>query len=196
MLMWLAFHGLLRPGEALSLVTADVVFTAEVDLPGLLPSGAVVTIARAKTRKRGASRQHVLLTDPHLVAFMRALLRGQSREAPLCPYTEYQLRKGFEQLLQALGVSRVFLYTLGSLRAGSASFEYLSGRPVSAIKFRGRWSAEKTLEHYLQASLTYLDLAGMPPVVYARTRLLATLAPQVIQAFLLHPERLGASANH
>ncbi len=64
------------------------------------------------------------------------------------------MRTRLQQILQRLNVP-AHAYTWASLRAGGATFDYMQGCALSAVKFRGRWSAEKTLEHYVQEFLSF-----------------------------------------
>jgi hypothetical protein len=42
------------------------------------------------------------------------------------------------------------------------------GTQVSTIKFRGRWAAEHSFEHYIQECLAFLDVSRLPDNCRAR----------------------------
>ena len=113
-----------------------------------------------KTRKKGPRRQHVVVSDPLLVRCLQRVCQHLDASSCLLPYTEHTARKRVQQVCQALGLPHN-LYAWSSLRAGGASFEYLNGMPLSALKFRGRWSAERSLDHFVQECVTFLDMAGL-----------------------------------
>jgi hypothetical protein len=175
----MGFHGLLRPGEVFVAQRRDLTFADEVDSDGMIPACAVLSIQNPKTRRRGARRQHVLLSDPMLLALMRFVWRDLSPDVRLVPYSPATARLRLAQVLARLDVP-CGLYTWASLRAGGASFEYLMGTPISSIKFRGRWGAEKSLEHYIQECLTFLDLGQLSAAARHRVAQTASLLPQLL----------------
>ncbi len=73
------------------------------------------------------------------------------------------------------------MYTWGSFRAGGASHDFMCSVPISVIKFRGRWGAERTLEHYVHECMTYLNLSSLPESVLYRVNRLAALSHTVCE---------------
>lgn len=68
-LMWVMFHGLLRPGDAGEVKVGDFKF-----VPGDTPKeigNYVVVIREPKTARRYAKTQHVILDEPPLVAYLK-----------------------------------------------------------------------------------------------------------------------------
>jgi hypothetical protein len=177
--VWMGFHGLLRPGEIFAAQREDVTFGIDVDGDEQLPPCAVLTIRNPKTRRRGARRQHVLLTDPLLLQLMERCWRDRDARERLLPYSAATARVRLQQALYRLGVPSG-VYTWASLRGGGASFEYLLGRPIAAIKFRGRWAAERSLEHYIQECLTFLDMSRLPAPARDHIHQVAKLLPQML----------------
>ncbi len=57
----------------------------------------------------------------------------------------------FRELCELVGVGG--LYTLGSLRAGGATWFFMVGKDIGWLQFRGRWAVPGTLAHYLQEGL-------------------------------------------
>ena len=73
-----------------------------------------------------------------------------------------------------------------SFRYGVASRAYLAGRDMSAIILRGRWAAESSARHYVQAGRQMLLALALPPSVatiasrLARIGLAALVAPDLV----------------
>jgi hypothetical protein len=157
----------MRPGEIFLLTRRDVVFSSSLDPYDLRQHSAVLTLQLPKTRKRGARRQHVLITDGLLVTWLHLECSRLLMDQCLLPYSSATARRRLGQLLEALGIP-VGVYTWASLRPGGASFEYMAGTPVETLRFRGRWAVPRSLEHYVQECLTYLDVVGMSSKTWAR----------------------------
>ena len=187
--LWTAFHGLLRPGELFSMVRGSVIFCSSLGYSGSQAAGAVLAIPFPKTRKYGPRRQHVMVLDWDLVAIMEVIFGHLDPAENLMPYTDATARSRFAKILERIGIPG-HMYSWASLRAGGATFDYLSGTPVAAIKFRGRWAAEKTLEHYIQECTAALDMAALPSLIQRRCQALSRFAPALLNG-LLH----GNSCN-
>ena len=88
-------------------------------------------------------------------------------------------------MLQHLGVSASCNYTLAGLRPGGATWEYLNGTPIGNLKFRGRWAAEGSLEHYVQECVAFLDFQDLSVACRQRLEKLEImfhkLIPQYVQ---------------
>ena len=160
-LVWLAYNALLRPGEVVALLRSDLIFDVDIDTAGSLPASVIVVIQKPKTRKRGPRKQHVLVNDPWLIAWLRLLFFDLPPCARLWLGTQATFARRMQRMLQMLFVPP-HLFTPSSLRSGGASYEYLRGTPIPNIKFRGRWSAERSLEHYIQECLIFLDMQSLP----------------------------------
>jgi len=158
MLLWLGYHALLRPGELSVLTPFDFVFHDRL-LGGLWQTVCIVRICRPKTRRLGPRRQHVVITESVLVKWIYAIvtpLKQSRNHATLTSYSLATLNKRFSQCLQALGIP-LHVFTLAGLRAGGATWEYLNDAAIANLKFRGRWAAESSLEHYIQECVAFLD---------------------------------------
>ena len=94
--------------------------------------------------------------------------------------------------LQVLGAggppweTRGLHFVWHSFRHGGASRAYLAGRDMSAIILRGRWAAESSARHYVQAGRQMLLALALPPSVatiasrLARIGLAALVAPDLV----------------
>ena len=86
-------------------------------------------------------------------------------------------------MLLQLGIERN-IYTFGGFRAGGASFFFVMGTPVSNIKFKGRWAQERTLEHYIQECLTFIDLHSLSTNTRFRLEGIAAAAADLVEQFI------------
>jgi hypothetical protein len=164
------------------------VFTDDLDPCGLQEASAVLSVQMPKTRRRGARRQHLLVTDPLLLQWLRRACERSLRDQYLLPYSPATARRRLVQMMSALGLPPHH-YTWASLRAGGASFEYISGRPVEALRLRGRWSAAKSLEHYVQECLSYLDTHALPQASWRKVVELSGLADALVR------DHMGSAAS-
>ena len=67
-----------------------------------------------------------------------------------------QLRRLVSTLLGRLGLGPQN-YTLGGLRAGGATMQYLRDQNIPVLMRNGRWASMKTLDHYIQEAATHLN---------------------------------------
>ena len=179
--VWLGFHGLLRPGEFADMTWQDLTFINHIY--GHM-NRAVATIQNPKTRSRGPRRQHVIISDPCLIALLQheaSSVRDVNRT--IIRVSQEHFARLFKLMIGRLGIPDHW-YTPASLRAGGATHEYLSNRPIAEIKFRGRWGAEKSLEHYIQECSTFMDLHQLGGSVLSNLNIVADCVPYLVQARL------------
>ena len=91
---------------------------------------AVIVIEEAKTWRRSARRQHVLIDDPLLLRAFAYLKRHLHPEAPWFPFTPDTLSNRLNAVLRAIGI--VGYVTLASFRTGGGD-----GRFDTKSKFAG-----------------------------------------------------------
>jgi len=181
---WLAFHGLLRPGEMASLVPTDFAFQTRFGVNGEQEQICIIRICNPKTRRLGPRRQHVLITEYVLVKWLYAVitpLRLAGSPHTITSYALASLSRKLAQILQALGVPPQ-MYTLGGFRPGGATWEYMNHVAVSHLKFRGRWAAESSLEHYIQECMAHLDFQELSESAKARIHKFALVFNLLIPA--------------
>ena len=161
-----AFDCWLRIGEVSAMVTGDVVDHRE--LADSVGRGVSVFMPVAKTGRR----QAVLVEDEGVAALLlvwkAAVLRTRGTGARLFPDPP-QLREAMQRGLRAFDDGswdlRGLSFTFHSLRHGGASRWLAAGRDLSAILLRGRWAAESSGRHYLQAGRQLLLGLQLPPHV-------------------------------
>ena len=162
-----SFDCWLRISEVAGLKARDIVDNrSQADPAG---RGVAVYLETTKTGRR----QAVLVESPEigdlLVAWRNAhRARGLSESAPLFPAPD-QLRKALAQALTGLGLGdgndRGLHFSWHSCRHGGASRAFLLNRPMSDILLRGRWKAESSGRHYVQAGRQLLIGSAVPPLV-------------------------------
>ncbi|CAE7245675.1 SUF4 [Symbiodinium sp. CCMP2456] len=176
------FHGLLRPGEILSLRRRDLLLPR--DLLSCTPV-AYVTILGAKTR-RFLQRQHAKVSDFCSVKFLDALFGHLPGIVPLFACSPAVFRKRWNLLFGSLGVPTAEDakgITPKSLRGSGATWMYQLTEDVERIQWRGRWQQRRTLEHYLQEVAGQLLLADLTESHRARILHLAAFAAPLLQMF-------------
>ena len=181
---WLAFHGLLRPGEMTALVPSDFVFQNRFGISGEDETICIVRICNPKTRRLGPRRQHVLITEYFLVQWLYYIitpLRAAGSPHTVTGYAMASLSRKLSQILQALGVPPQ-MYTLGGFRPGGATWEYINHVAIGHLKFRGRWAAESSLEHYIQECVAHLDFQEISEVARSRIHMCALVFDKLIPA--------------
>lgn len=154
---------LLRPGELLRLKGTDFALPGDFSLS---QNHAAIRIVSPKNRRQFGDEQFVGLQNPNTIAWLKESgLIG--RNTLLWTSTASRFAKLFKQLACELGVQDCN-FTPGSLRPGGATMLYGRGLSISQLRFIGRWTAEKSLEHYIQQAMATQILNRLQPSVVAR----------------------------
>lgn len=139
---------LLRPGELLRLKGVDFA------LPGvfsLSQSQAAIRVVAPKNRRQFGAEQFVTLSNQNTIAWIRQMgltaVTSCVWEAPPSRFA-----KLFKQLALELGVEKC-KFTPASLRPGGATMFYGRGMSIPVLRFLGRWTVERSLEHYIQQAM-------------------------------------------
>lgn len=162
-MLWVGFHCLLRPGELIDLKVGDFRY-----MPGRRGAWGfyVVVVREPKTRRRYARVQHVIAEELLLVMLIYYSLRFRDASEYFYGFTSSTLNKRLSTILAALGVPDLF--TLAGLRAGGATWEWLTNRNFSDLRLRGRWMNAKTLESYIQEAVAELTLGSLSQATVRR----------------------------
>ena len=147
--LFLGFHGLLRPNEILPLKRADLVLPRDVLSTELI---AYVRILHSKT-SRFMLRQHSRVSDQLAVAYLDHLFGCLPAEQLLFNCSAGVFRTRWNRLFKYLGVETAEKkrgITPKSLRGSGASWLFHHTEDVERVLWRGRWQSRRTLEHYLQ----------------------------------------------
>ena len=149
---------MLRPGELLKLHHCDV------SLPGdftLSQPFAAIRIASPKNRRQFGAEQFVVLRNPNTISWLKEfVVEGSS--AMLWEWHDSQFAKLFKQTCAELKISR--------LHPGGATMLYGQGTPISTLRFMGRWTVERSLEHYIQLAMSTQIMNKLLPEAVSRLK--------------------------
>lgn len=161
---------MLRPGELMKLKHNDFAMPGQFNLSN---SKVAIQVTSPKNRRQFGDSQFVCLQNPNAIIWLESLV-VEGSEAPFWPASRYTFVKMFKQLVQDLGVSSCH-FTPASLRPGGATMYYNQGIGIANLRFMGRWTAEKSLEHYIQQAMATQILNRLQPVAISRLRSLGAL---------------------
>ncbi len=169
---------LLRPGELFRLCPGDFA------LPGsfsLSQDRAAIRIISPKNRRQFGDSQFVTLLNPSCIAWIRDSLKVAPCDQPLWGKKAARFSRLFKQLTRELGVEDC-RFTPASLRPGGATMFFGQGVPINMLRFLGRWTVERSLEHYIQEAMATQILNKLSDKAISR---LKKLGPWCLQ-FVLH----------
>ena len=147
---WLAFEGLLRPGEVDELKISDLCFPEA----GELGQGISLVIGiRSPNTKRVWARQFALVQEPSLISWLRWWVADRPRGQRVLLVNRRRWAILFKEALSELLLSECN-YTLGSLRGGGATHQFRRHRNLGQLQFAGRWSRPETVQHDCQQTET------------------------------------------
>ena len=186
-LLEVGFFALLRPGELLNLKACDVGTLNSLSLG--LPH-CTLRISCPKNRRSMGPEQFVVLTHPCACMWLTYFAGLRRPHECLWLASAQEVRSRFHSVCRCLGLLHCRL-TPASLRAGGASYFYLSGMPISSLKFMGRWTSEATLAHYIQFATAQQVLLRLSDRTSRNLRLL------LLQGFfLLEPSAVVKQTLH
>lgn len=141
---------LLRPGELLRITTRDISLPENLSLS---QGQAAIRIESPKNRRQFGNFQFVSLKNPSTIARLRDLVAAAGDGQSLWPGPPSRFSRLFKQITSELKLEDC-KFTPGSLRPGGATFLFGEGTPINVLRFLGRWTAEKSLEHYIQHAMS------------------------------------------
>ncbi len=160
--VFLSFTGLLRPGEFCTL-TAGKCAAPGSSLHSLRDK-VMMTIVNGKNR-RVFGRIQIAISEHDVVArWMTWLLAGMHPDARIFTGGAAKFRSLMKLACKALNITHL-KFSPASLRAGGATFFFSDGVEFGKIKYRGRWAALHTLEHYVQEAAAALVLVRLEPEI-------------------------------
>eukprot|EP00438_Fugacium_kawagutii_P002055 Skav212336 [mRNA] locus=scaffold1488:19301:20410:+ [translate_table: standard] len=162
----LGYFALLRPGELFKLKGNDVL------LPNSISLGAPFAIVRLecpKNSRQMGRQQFAEVHHPDAINWMSWLVTVTKPSSPLWPSSPNRFRVMFRQLCAQLGLEGLKL-SPASLRAGGATWMLDERIEVSRIRFSGRWSNLRSLEHYLQVARAQQITLSLGPLIILRIK--------------------------
>ncbi|CAL1130725.1 unnamed protein product [Cladocopium goreaui] len=155
-LLMLGFFGLLRPGEMFKL------HSRHVTLPNSLSLGGPFAVVMLE--------QFTVVHHPDAINWLSWLtLTSVKTRKALWPSSPNKFRVMFKELCEKLGINGMKL-SPASLRAGGATWMMDEGMEISKIRFLGRWSNLRSLEHYLQVARAQQIALTLEPEAVRRLR--------------------------
>ena len=135
------------------MVRSDITLVRVEDQPV-----AILVIRNPKTRRFLGRTQHVVLRDRATVAWLQWYIVHVNPVEALWPFTYIQAAKMLKALLAIRNIPVKF--SLGSLRAGGATYLYLCHADLGRLMFTGRWTNMRTLKIYVQEAVASMVLAS------------------------------------
>ena len=176
-LIELGFFCLLRPGEIFRLKHCDVAMPSGLTL---CEQHAAIKIVSPKNRRQFGESQFVLLCNRNTIGWLKTIHIPHSEQLiwDRSPRVFALLMK---QVMRELGVANC-KFTPASLRPGGATMYYSRGISISTLRFMGRWSVERSLEHYIQQAMAAQIMNALSTKAVNRLKL---LSPHCLAQILL-----------
>lgn len=165
-LLNIGFFALLRPGEMFKLVASDVMLPNSISLGAPF---AIIRLCSPKNSRQMGRQQFAEIHHPDAVNWLAWWVTGLKSSSPLWPSSPARFRVMFKQLCARLGLEGLKL-SPASLRAGGATWMLDEKVEVSRIRFQGRWSNLRSLEHYLQVARAQQITLSLSPLIILRIK--------------------------
>eukprot|EP00971_Amphidinium_carterae_P344779 6485382-Amphidinium_carterae.1 len=184
LLVALGFHCLLRVEELMGLKWQHLEPAPAVMAQAYKLVQGLVCIERPKLRT-GLHRnnvQFVTVEDTTLAAFLAWLVADlvpADKAELIWPEGPVQFLVLWKWALHKLGLHDMHFVPSG-LRGGGATHHYLIHQDLPRLRRRGRWQAERTLEHYLHEVVYAQQQSRMPEAAANRVADWAALTPTLL----------------
>ena len=191
----LGFLVLLRPCEILSLTLGNILTPIALCGPA---DRLFLRLGQTKTSHRGgALHQHVRIDDAVFVPFVESIRKlPGAHEGQRLVLGAAEFRKKWNAIMMELGIvpTRDHGLTPAGLRAGGATHLFTATQDIALVKWRGRWQADRTLEHYLQELGSCSMLAAVPFNIRSKILALAEQTGVLLEHIIVQlaplPDRL------
>ena len=98
------------------------------------------------------------------ISWTQYLCKSQDPGLPLWPASLTKFRSCFKLVIKALDLPPS--WTPASLRSGGATYYFVvHSKSPSDLMFLGRWACERSLRHYIQASVADKSFAILAPAL-------------------------------
>ncbi len=179
----LTWAGILRIGEVLLATRSDLILPDD-SAPGT--PYILLRIRTPKTRGRAAQHQAARVDAKDFVLLITKVHENLRPNEPLWPLSAATLRKRFDALLGAVGLSAKAQggqrpFSLGSLRPGGATHLLYLTEDSELTRRRGRWLSYRTMEIYLQEILVATAVEKLSEEVKKRVKAFAAGFPEVMK---------------
>lgn len=175
----LAFDCYLRVGELTRLRRRDIVMPNDPRM-GRAATGMAVCLYRTKT----GLNQSVTLQNPVvaqlLVRWIDSLHLPPHSTARVFDFDDASLRRLMRNASLLLGLGAT-PYVPHSLRHGGATHDFLLGRGIAHVQFRGRWQSMESSRRYIQTTRALLAQHHVPQHLHDLGSLLSDSLIEVMQ---------------
>ena len=155
--LWIAFEGLLRPGELLNLRMSDIRVVRAGDV-----LVTIIAIRRPKTKAHMGRVQFAILRHQGLCQWVKWFQDLVDRPAkPLWPRTATRFRVMLKHLLRTLKLDHIG-YNIASCRPGGATYRFMLGESIERLQFQGRWASISSLKAYIQEPMAWICWSSLP----------------------------------
>ena len=164
-LVEIGFVCMLRPGELINLAHSDIA------LPGTFVTSqrhAALRVVSPKNRRQFGEHQFVLLKHSNAIAWLESIYKPNCTSR-IWQFSRREFSDRFKQIMKELEVVDC-KFTPASLRPGGATHYYGQGISIGTLRFMGRWTVEKSLEHYIQLAMA--------------TKIVNQLSPQSVERLI------------
>ena len=173
-LLEIGFLCMLRPGELLKLRHDDISLPGDYNLSN---SQAAICVTSPKNRRQFGEHQFVCLQNANTIAWLRDIHIENSKEK-LWPSSRGVFVRMFKQITTELDITSCG-FSPASLRPGGATMFFSRGTSIPVLRFMGRWTVEKSLEHYIQQAMATQILNKLSPTAISRLRKLGSLCTEL-----------------
>lgn len=146
----LAFHCLLRTGEALALTADDIL---------LGQRSGILRLRNTKSGRRNAANEVISVTSPLVLEVVRALYEVRAHQrttaSPLWTGSPASFRQRFQKILAKFHL-QAHAFRPYSLRRGGATDLFQRTGSMEAALLRGRWESSRVARVYIADGLSYL----------------------------------------
>ena len=159
-LVMAGYFGMLRPGELFRLQRKDI------SMPNSLTLGsnfATVRIQNPKNARQMGKQQFAAVRHPDAVNWLCwCHSQCKAENNSLWPSSPQKFRKMFKEVCEELNILHC-KFSPASLRAGGATSKVDSlSYDMAQLRFEGRWSNLRSLEHYIQVARAQQLLVSIP----------------------------------
>lgn len=163
-IVWISFNAYLRINECLRLSYTDIALPTRTT-----PGG--ISLEKTKT----GTNQSVIITDPNVWKILEIHL---SR----CPESTKKIFSGISGIMvlhmmkrasYQIGLPHTIEFTPHCLRHGGATHDFIQGKSLTDIVYRGRWACSKSAENYIQTGRSLLLRFQIPDFIKVKMDQLA-----------------------
>jgi integrase len=163
-----AFDGMLRISELLSITTVDVTKSRPSNYQSTTTSDCdhkssrdVTYIHLAKTKT--GDNQCARICHTGVQQLIGLLLSNKKNGHRLFPWSTQTITRSYKAAMAQLGIPDIFVFH--SLRHGGATSLFERTRDINLVKLEGRWASRDSARHYIQDSVIPKVISQLPSMI-------------------------------